>query len=34
VVQLVIAAGIPLLAVVVREVPLADIVKWIVGKIL
>jgi hypothetical protein len=34
VVQLVIAAGVPLLAVVVREVPLADIVKWIVGKIL
>ncbi len=33
-VQLAIAAGIPLLAVVVREVPLADIVKWIVGKIL
>jgi hypothetical protein len=34
VVQLVIATAIPLLAVVVREVPLADIVKWIVGKIL
>lgn len=34
VIQLVIAAGIPLLAVVVREVPVADIVKWIVGKIL
>jgi hypothetical protein len=34
VVQLVIAAGVPLLAVVVREVPLADMVKWIVGKIL
>jgi hypothetical protein len=32
--QLVIAAGIPLLAVVAREVPLADIMKWIVGKIL
>jgi hypothetical protein len=32
--QLLIAAGIPLLAVVVREVPLADIVKWIAGKIL
>jgi hypothetical protein len=30
----VIATGIPLLAVVLREVPLADIVKWIVGKIL
>lgn len=34
VVQLIIAAGVPLLAVVIREVPLADIVKWIVGKIL
>jgi hypothetical protein len=34
VIQLVIAAGVPLLAVVVREVPVVDIVKWIVGKIL
>lgn len=34
VVQLLIAAGIPLLAVVVREVPLADMLKWIAGKIL
>lgn len=34
VIQLVIAAGLPLMLVVLREVPLADIGKWILGKIL
>jgi len=32
--QLVIAAGIPLLPVILKEVPLVDIVKWLFGKIL
>ena len=34
VVQLVVAAGIPLLAVVATRVPLADLAKWIIGTIL
>lgn len=34
VMQLMIAAGVPLLAVVVREIPLAEIVKWFIGAIL
>ncbi len=34
VVQLLLSAGIPLLAVVSKEIPLADIVKWLVGTIL
>ena len=34
VVQLVVAAGIPLLAVVATQVPLADLAKWILGTIL
>jgi hypothetical protein len=32
--QLFLAAGLPLLAVVLREVPLADILQWVVGTIL
>jgi hypothetical protein len=34
VVQLVVAAGVPLLAVVAKQIPLVDIAKWIVGTIL
>jgi hypothetical protein len=34
VLQVVIAAGVPLLAVVATQIPLADLVKWIVGTIL
>lgn len=34
VVQLVVTTGIPLLAVVAREIPLIEIVKWIVGTVL
>jgi hypothetical protein len=32
--QLGIAAGVPLLAVVATQVPLAELVRWIVGAIL
>jgi hypothetical protein len=31
--QLVIAAGVPLLAVVATQVPIGDIFKWILGRI-
>jgi hypothetical protein len=34
VLQLVIAAGVPLLAVVATQIPVGDMVQWIVGKIL
>jgi hypothetical protein len=34
VVQLLVAAGVPLLAVVSRQIPLVDLAKWIVGTIL
>ena len=34
VLQLVVAAGVPMLAVVATQIPLADLVKWIVGTIL
>jgi hypothetical protein len=34
VVQLVVAAGVPLLAVIAQRIPLVDLAKWIVGTIL
>jgi hypothetical protein len=34
VMQLIVAAGIPMLAVVATPIPLAELVQWIVGKIL
>ena len=34
VVQLVVAAGVPLLAVIAKQIPLVDLAKWIVGTIL
>ena len=34
VMQLIIAAGIPMLAVVATQIPVGDMVQWIVGKIL
>lgn len=34
VLQLVLAAGVPLLAVVAKQIPLGDLVRWIVGSIL
>ena len=33
VMQLLIAAGIPMLAVVATQIPLAELVQWIVGRI-
>jgi hypothetical protein len=34
VMQLIIAAGIPMLAVVATQIPLAELMQWVVGKIL
>ena len=34
VMRLIIAAGIPMLAVVATQIPLAELVQWIVGKVL
>lgn len=34
VIQLVVAAGVPMLAVVATQIPLGDLVKWLVGTIL
>lgn len=34
VIQLVVAAGVPMLAVVTTQIPLGDLAKWFVGTIL